>query len=408
MTTQSVPPAMPLPDAGASNTVAKRNVRILTVAQALGGATPPIIVSLGGVIGMQLADDKALATLPVSLLNIGLACAVIPAAWLMRRYGRRIGYIIGCLAGVISGIVAAAGTARGAFWLFCLGTFLSGFYIAFVQSYRFAAIDSASESYKARAISLVMVGGLFAAVIGPQTVIWTRELTPLYPFAASFLALSGLALMAMLVVSLLNAPAPKKQVSGGRPLGEIMRQPRFITAVICGLMSYGLMTFLMTAAPMAMVACGHSIGEAALGIQWHVLAMFAPSFFTGDLINRFGKDRITAAGLVMIAVAAVVALSGLTVAHFWISLILLGVGWNFGFVGATSMVTDCYRPEERNKVQAANDFLVFGAVAMASLSSGKLLHIGGWDIVNWVVFPAVGVALLMVVIQARSRPVLAV
>ncbi len=199
MTTQSVPPAMPLPDAGASNTVAKRNVRILTVAQALGGATPPIIVSLGGVIGMQLADDKALATLPVSLLNIGLACAVIPAAWLMRRYGRRIGYIIGCLAGVISGIVAAAGTARGAFWLFCLGTFLSGFYIAFVQSYRFAAIDSASESYKARAISLVMVGGLFAAVIGPQTVIWTRELTPLYPFAASFLALSGLALMAMLV-----------------------------------------------------------------------------------------------------------------------------------------------------------------------------------------------------------------
>lgn len=393
----------PITAAPANDAVARRNVAVLMMAQALGGATPPIIISLGGVIGQQLAENKALATLPVSLLNIGLALAVIPAAWLMRRYGRRVGYIIGCLAGVMAGLVAAAGTASASFMLFCLGTFIAGFYTAFVHSYRFAAVDSASDSYKPRAISLVMVGGLMAAVIGPQTVIWTRDLAPHYPFATSFLALSALALLAIPVVAMLNAPAPARQASGGRPLGQIMRQPRFITAVIAGLVSYGLMAFLMTAAPMAMVACGHSIGEAALGIQWHVLAMFGPSFFTGRLISRYGKDKITAAGLVMIAAAAVIGLSGITVLHFWAALVLLGVGWNFGFVGATAMVTECYRPEERTKVQAANDFLVFGSVALASLSSGKLLHLGGWDIVNWVVFPAVALALVMVALQARSR-----
>ncbi len=386
----------------APDSAARRNVRILTVAQALGGATQPVIISLGGVIGQQLATNKALATLPVSLLNIGLAIAVIPAAWLMRRHGRRVGYIMGCMAGVMAGLVAAAGTASAAFWLFCLGTFIAGFYTAFVQSYRFAAVDAASEAFKPRAISMVMVGGLFAAIIGPQTVIWTRDLAPHYPFAASFLALSALALLAIPVVAMLDAPPPKAQASGGRPLSEIMRQPRFITAVIAGLVSYGLMAFLMTAAPMAMVACGHTIGEAALGIQWHVLAMFGPSFFTGKLIARHGKDKITAAGLAMIAAAAVIGLSGITLLHFWAALILLGVGWNFGFVGATAMVTDCYRPEERTRVQAANDFLVFGSVALASLSSGKLLHLGGWDIVNWVVFPAVATALVMVALQARA------
>lgn len=383
--------------------IARRNVTLLTVAQALGGSTPPIIISLGGVVGLQLAENKALATLPVSLLNLGIAAAVIPAAWLMRRQGRRIAYAMGCLAGVAAGIVAAGGIAAHAFWLFCLGTFIAGVYGAFVQSYRFAAADSAPEGAKARAISMVMVGGLFAAVIGPQTVIWTRDLTPHFPFAASFLALSGLALGAIVVVSLLNAPAPRAQVSAGRPLGEILRQPRFVTAVVSGLVTYGLMSFVMTAAPMAMVACGHSIGEAALGIQWHVLAMFGPSFFTGHLIDRFGKEGITALGLALTAAAAVIGLSGITVAHFWIALVLLGVGWNFGFVGATSMVTDCYRPEERAKVQAANDFMIFGSVAAASFSSGKLLNAGGWELVNWIVFPAVAFAMALVALQAWSK-----
>jgi MFS family permease len=182
-----------------------------------------------------------------------------------------------------------------------------------------------------------------------------------------------------------------------------MLQPRFITAAVTGLVSYGLMSFLMTAAPVAMVDCGHAVGEAALGIQWHILSMFGPSFFTGDLISRFGKERVTAAGLALMAVAALVGLSGITVAHFWIALILLGIGWNFGFIGATALVTDCYRPEERAKVQAANDFLVFGSVAIASFASGKLLNTGGWDIVNWLVFPPVVLALALLVWHRRAR-----
>lgn len=382
---------------------ARRNVRILTFAQALGGSTPPIVVSLGGVVGMQLAENKALATLPVSMLNIGLALAIIPAAWLMRRQGRRIAYLVGCMTGVAAGIVAAGGIAAQSFLFFCLGTMLAGMYGAFVQNYRFAAADSVPDAAKARAISMVMVGGLLAAIIGPQTVIWTRDLSVHAPFAASFLALSCLALLAVPVVGLLNAPAPKAQVSGGRPLLEIVRQPRFITAAIAGLVSYSLMSFLMTAAPMAMVACGHSIGQAALGIQWHVLAMFGPSFFTGQLIDRFGKEKVTASGLLLTGSAAIVGLLGLSVAHFWIALILLGIGWNLSFVGATALVTECYRPEERAKVQAANDFLVFGSTAVASLSSGKLLSLGGWDLVNWVVFPAVALALVLVALQARAR-----
>jgi MFS family permease len=380
-----------------------RDVMLLTAAQALGGSAPPIVVALGGLVGAQLAANPAIATIPVSMLNLGVAAAVIPAAWLMRAQGRRIAYIVGCLIGLASGVVAALGVVNRDFLLFCLGTTLAGCYMAFVQSYRFAAADAAPPEGKARAISAVMVGGLFAAVIGPQTVIWTRDLTPEAPFAASFLGLGLLALIAMPFVALLNAPPPAKQLAAGRPLGEIMRQPKFITAVVAGLVSYGLMAFVMTAAPMAMVACGHSVGHAALGIQWHVLAMFAPSFVTGRLIDRFGKERITALGLALTAVSAVIALSGLTVAHFWIMLIVLGVGWNFGFVGATAMVTDCYRPEERARVQAANDFLVFCSVALASFSSGKLLTVGGWELVNWVVFPATAAALVMVALQARGR-----
>ncbi|CAN5118739.1 hypothetical protein BH10PSE8_BH10PSE8_19620 [soil metagenome] len=183
-----------------------------------------------------------------------------------------------------------------------------------------------------------------------------------------------------------------------------MRQPKFIASVTAALVAYGLMSFVMTAAPLAMVGCGHSVGDAALGIQWHVLSMFGPSFFTGRLIARFGKAQVTVAGLLLTALAAIVGLSGLSVAHFWIALILLGIGWNFGFIGATALVTDCYRPEERVKVQAANDFLVFGSVAIASFSSGGLLHSGGWDSVNWLVFPPVAVALVLVAWQALSKP----
>lgn len=384
--------------------LAKRNALVLACAQAFGGANPAIVISLGGIVGASLVADKTFATVPVSLMQLGIATGVIPAAMLMRRLGRRNGYLIGALIGAFAASLAAAGAGTGVFWLFCIGTFMCGLYGAFVQSYRFAAADTASDAFKPRAISWVMIGGLAAGVIGPQSVYWTRDLTPAAPFAASFLAQGALALLAVGVILMLRAPPVAASHSGGgRPLSEIMRQPKFIASVAAALVAYGLMSFVMTAAPLAMVGCGHSIGDAALGIQWHVLSMFGPSFFTGRLINRFGKETVTAAGLGLTALAAIVGLSGLSVAHFWIALVLLGVGWNFGFIGATALVTDCYRPEERVKVQAANDFLVFGSVAIASFSAGGLLNAGGWDSVNWLVFPPVAVALALVGWQAMRR-----
>lgn len=385
--------------------LAKRNALVLAGAQALGGANPAIVVSLGGIVGAQLVADKAFATVPVSLLQLGIAAGVIPAAMIMRRLGRRSGYLMGALIGAAGASLAAGGATLRLFWLFCLGTFICGLYGAFVQSYRFAAADTASESFKPRAISWVMVGGLLAGVIGPQSVYWTRDLTPAAPFAASFLAQGGLALIAILIVSQLHAPpVAAVRSGGGRPLVEIMRQPKFIASVTAALVAYGLMSFVMTSAPLAMVACGHSVGDAALGIQWHVLSMYGPSFFTGRLIARFGKGTVTVAGLLLTALAAIVGLSGLSVGHFWLALILLGLGWNLGFIGATAMVTDCYRPEERVKVQAANDFLVFGSVAVASFSAGGLLSHGGWEAVNWLVFPPVALALVAVAWQRFQRP----
>ena len=390
-----------------SDGVAKHNAVVLAVAMALGGSSPAIVVSLGGLVGQALAPAKDLATLPVSLLNLGLALGTIPAAMLMRRAGRRIGYIIGAGIGLTGGCLAAFGIASFSFLLFCLGTLIIGSYGSFNQSYRFAATDAASESFKPRAISWVMTGGLVAGVIGPQTVIWTRDAVEAAPFACAFLAQATLALLSMIAVSFLR-PAPVSVSSAkanGRPLTEIVRQPRFIVAAVTGLVSYSLMTFIMTAAPLAMIGCGHSVGEAALGIQWHILAMFGPSFFTGRLIARFGKGAVTAAGLVLIALSGLVGLSGIGIPHFWTSLILLGLGWNFGFIGATALVTDCYRPEERAKVQAANDFLVFGSVAIASFSSGKLLNAGGWETVNWLVFPPVAIALVLLAWQQRTKAI---
>lgn len=390
--------------ASAGDALAKRNALVLACAQALGGASPAIVVSLGGLVGQTLAENKELATLPVSLINLGLAAGTIPAAMMMRRLGRRNAYVLAGLIGVVAGTLAAAGIAAANFALFCLGTFIAGFWGSYTQSYRFAATDTASDAFKPKAISWVMVGGLAAGIIGPQTVIWTRDLIVSAPFSGAFLGQAVLALLTIVVVCFLRAaPVTTAPRTGGRPLSQIVRQPRFMVAVVTGLVSYGLMSFIMTAAPLAMIGCGHSIGTAALGIQWHILGMFGPSFFTGSLIARFGKARVTAAGLVMIGLAAIIGLSGITVAHFWATLILLGIGWNFGFIGATALVTECYRPEERTKVQAANDFLVFGSVAIASFSSGKLLNAGGWDNVNWLVFPPVLIALALLAWQRPSK-----
>lgn len=383
---------------GAANTAdAQRNVWLLVAAQSLGGAAPPIIISLGGIVGQMLASDPMLATLPVSLYQLGLALSTIPAAMLMRRLGRRVAYVLGALLGSISGLIATFGVVQGDFATFCVGTAMAGFYGACVQSYRFAATDAVEPSKRAKAISRIMVGGLVAAVIGPQVVIWTRDAWPTAPFAGSFLGQAGLALLALPLLWMLRAAPPQSAVVEGtaRPLGTIARSPGFVVAVTAGIVSYGLMAFIMTAAPMAMVGCGHTVGEAALGIQWHVLAMFAPSFFTGHLIARFGKIAITALGLVLIAASGLLALAGLELLYFWGSLILLGVGWNFGFIGATAMVTDTYTPAERATVQALNDFLVFGTVAVASFGSGRLLNTSGWETINTLMLPLIAVVLVM-------------
>ena len=391
---------------GAAHTAdAQRNVWLLVAAQSLGGAAPPIIISLGGIVGQMLASDPMLATLPVSLYQLGLALSTIPAAMLMRRLGRRVAYVLGALLGSISGLIATFGVVQGDFATFCVGTAMAGFYGACVQSYRFAATDAVEPSKRAKAISRIMVGGLIAAVIGPQAVIWTRDAWPTAPFAGSFLGQAGLALLALPLLWMLRAAPPQSAVVEGtaRPLGTIARSPGFVVAVTAGIVSYGLMAFIMTAAPMAMVGCGHTVGEAALGIQWHVLAMFAPSFFTGHLIARFGKIAITALGLVLIAASGLLALAGLELLHFWGSLILLGVGWNFGFIGATAMVTDAYTPAERAKVQALNDFLVFGTVAVASFGSGRLLNTSGWETINTLMLPLIAVVLVMLGWQTLHR-----
>lgn len=386
--------------------IARRNIFVLTAAQSLGAASPPIIISLGGLVGQQLSSDPALVTLPVSLFSLGLALGTLPAAFIMRAFGRRNGYLLGACFGMTSGVVAALGIFTSSFIIFCLGTFIAGFYAAYVQSYRFAATDAATGALKARAISYVMVGGLIAAIIGPQLVIWTRDALPQTSYAGSFISQAALALLAIPVLMLFRSPKTAKAATSentGRPLKEILLNPRYMLAVAAGVVSYGLMTFVMTAAPIAMVGHGHSVDHAALGIQWHVLAMFAPSFFTGLLITRFGKERVTAIGLFIIGLSAIVALSGLDLTHFWISLILLGIGWNFGFIGATAMVADCHTPEERGKAQGANDFLVFGTVACASFFAGSLLHSSGWQTINWLIFPAVALILVPLVWQSARK-----
>jgi MFS family permease len=382
-----------------------RNVFLLAAAQAVGLAGPPIIITLGGVIGQMLSPDPALVTLPVSLHHLGLALGTIPAAFIIRLAGRRTAYLLGASIGLASGLVATYGLVSASFLVFCLGTMIAGLYGSFVQNYRFAAADSVAPVHRPKAIAWVMIGGLCASIIGPQLTIWARDVYPGVPFAGSFVAMSILAVIAMPIIALLRIrePVEEKAESGsGRPLSEIVLTPRFLLAAGTGVVVYGMMSFVMTASPIAMVGCGHTVGQASLGIQWHVLAMFIPSFFTGHLISRFGKEWISACGLVFIAISAAIALMGLEIAHFWISLVFLGVGWNFGFIGATAMLADCYLPEERAKVQGLNDFLIFGTVAATSFFSGSLLNSAGWDVINWLVFPAVAIVLLPLLVRAVS------
>ncbi len=388
---------------------AKKNVLILFIAQALYGGGTSIMITLGGLVGHQLAVDKGLATLPITTFVLGTALMTVPASMYMKLVGRRLGFMTGAAFGVASGALATYAIFQNSFWLFCLGTFLGGTYQASSMYYRFAATDTASDGFKAKAISWVLAGGIVAAFLGPQLVIYTKALFSPVLFAGSYASATMLSLLALAVVSFIDIPKPsaEQHLEAARPLGTIMRQPRLLIAMFCGMVSFGIMNFVMTATPLAMVACGLTVDDAAFVIQWHIVAMFAPSFFTGHLINKFGKERVIGLGLILLAGCGVVALSGIDLTHFWFALVLLGLGWNFGFVGATALVTDCYRPSERNKVQAANDLCVFGMVAFASFSSGKLLHLVGWDAVAGGLFPFVALAFLLIgwlYLQGRAHP----
>ncbi|MGY8663561.1 MFS transporter [Bradyrhizobium sp. UFLA05-109] len=384
----------------------RANVLRLAAAQALTGANSAVIFATGSIVGATLAPDMSLATVPLSMYVLGLAAGTLPTGAISRRFGRRMAFIIGTACGTLTGLVGSFAILNGSFALFCVATFLGGLYGSVAQSYRFAAADGASTAYRPKAVSLVMAGGVFAGVLGPQLVQWTMDVWPPYLFAFSFVVQAAVALIAMGIVAGVDMPKPAAaDLHGGRPLLRIVRQPRFIAAALCGVIAYPMMNLVMTSAPLAMKLCGLSVSDSNFGIQWHIVAMYGPSFFTGALIARFGAPKIVATGLLLEAGAAAIGLSGITAMHFWATLIVLGVGWNFSFIGASALVLETHRPNERNKVQAFNDFLVFGMMAIGSFSSGQLLANYGWSAVNMVVFPPVllGLAVLSFASWARRR-----
>jgi MFS family permease len=383
---------------------ARSNVTRLAAAQALTGANSAVIFATGSIVGATLAPNISFATVPISVYVVGLAFGTLPTGAISRAYGRRAAFMIGTGCGVLTGMLAAFAILHGSFVLFCCATFLGGLYGAVSQSYRFAAADGASARYRPKAVSWVMAGGVFAGVLGPQLVQWTMEVWPPYLFAFSFAVQAAVALVAMAVVAGVDAPKPAAaELNGGRPLFQIARQPRFVAAAICGVVSYSMMNLVMTSAPLAMKICGLSLSDSNFGIQWHIVAMYGPSFFTGSLIARFGAPRIVAIGLLLEATAAAIGLSGVTAIHFWIVLVVLGIGWNFGFIGASALVLETHLPQERNKIQAFNDFLVFGVMALGSFSSGQLLANYGWSAVNLVVFPPVLLGLVVLGLAASAR-----
>lgn len=389
--------------------VQRGNIARLTIAQALAGANAVVVYATGSIIGHDLAPDKSLSTLAISIFVMGMAVCILPMGMVAKLYGRRMAFMLGTSCGVLTGLLAAFAVVIASFWLFCVATFFGGAYAAVVLSFRFAAADGVDPEKKARALSFVMGGGVLAGVVGPQLVTHTMHLYPSHVYVATFIAQALAAALSAVVLMGIKLPKPTpEEVSGGRPLRQIIRQPLFITAIICGAVSYMLMNFLMTAAPLAMQFDGHSQESSNLGLQWHVIAMYAPSFVTGRLIARYGAATVVMIGLMLIGLSIVIGLMGSEVFHFWTTLILLGVGWNFGFVGASAMVLQCHRLEENTRVQSLNDFIVFGTMVIGSFISGGLLAAYDWDRVLWVSFvPLVlAVAILLLTFFKRSSTIL--
>lgn len=404
--------AAPLPSP-ADDSRAKRNVAVLVAAQALLGAQMPMIFTIGGLAGQSLASNVCLATLPISLIVLGSMLTATPISAIMQKWGRRAGFLIGSAGGAAGGLVGAYGLYLGSFPIFLLGSFLTGIYMSAQGFYRFAAADTASEAFRPKAISYVMAGGLVSAVIGPQLVKATSQAF-VVPFMGTYLAVIAVNVIGSLLFFFIDIPkpaAPAEDAPKGRTRWELITTPRIAVAVICAMVSYALMNLVMTSTPLAVVGCGYTEGDAADVVTSHVLAMFAPSFFTGHLIARFGVEKIVATGLIILAGAGAVALQGVDIGNFFIALILLGLGWNFGFIGATTMLAGAHEPHERGRMQGLNDLLVFGGVTVASLASGGLMNcsggspIEGWTAVNLAMGPFLvlaGGALIWLVLRPKE------
>ena len=390
---------------------ARRAVAILVWAQSVLGAQMPVHFILGGLTGALLAEDKSLATLPISMTVLGSMLAAPALSALMGRFGRRPGFVLGALVAACGAGLAAWAIVARDFPLFCAGSMLLGVYMAAQALYRFAAADAASPAFRPKAISWVMAGGLVSAVLGPEIVLRFKDLLEPVPYAGGYIAMVALNLVGVVPVLFLDLPAPPRPRTGeraGRRWAEILADRRVPVAMLCAMVAYALMNLVMTSTPLAMVACGFVTDDAAQVVRAHVIAMFAPSFVTGTLIARFGAPRIIATGLVLLAGCATVAVAGITLPHFWVALALLGVGWNFGFIGATALLASAHKPEERARVQGMNDFLVFGLVTVASFGSGALMAGSGWEAVNLSMLPALALAaaaLAWLVRGQRSRPV---
>lgn len=418
------PPESAPSSASAPRDPTKRNVLMLCIALGLSNTGASLIMTVTALTGVLLADpsviydlpfvgplpETALATLGLGVQFIGTMASTVPASLLMGRIGRRAGFTIGQLIGLTGGAVAVLAILEGDFWLFVYAGFMIGIHNAFWQYYRFAAADTASEAFKPKAISYVMIGPIFAGIFGPEIAKHSRELIDGAAFAGSYAAVAGLSLLALGILQFLDIPKPTlaERKESGRPLGEIARNPTFPVAVFAAMVGYASMSFLMTATPLAMTAYAHPFEDAAFVIQWHVLGMFAPSFVTGHLMKRFGTATIILTGSVLFLIAVAINATGVGMLQFWSALVLVGIGWNFMFVGGTTLLTETYRPEEKSKVQALNDFCVFSTVAFASLLSGVLQSVYGWQVVNGSVGVAMASALAILiwfklVVRRRAR-----
>ena len=386
----------------------------LAIAQALSGANTTVVYATAAIIGHLLAPRPGMATLPISVFVIGMALSTLPVGAVARKHGRHAAFFLGNGCGVVSGLLASLALVQASFVLFCLAMLFGGAYAAVVLTFRFAAAECVPVADKPRALSLVLAGGVFAGVLGPQLVTATMNQWPPHAYAATYLCAAAVSVLSALVlrgVRFAGSPAmpatagaaPSALPITSRPIREVVRQPRFVVAMLCGVVSYMLMNFMMTSAPLAMELCGLPREYSNYGIELHVVAMYLPSFFTGRLIARFGETPIVLAGLALTAAAALVGMSGQTVAHFWWALALLGVGWNFGFLGASAMVLQCHTPQEGPRVQSINDFVVFGTMVIGSFASGSLLSAYGWSTVAALTLPPVVVAAAALLWIGRVR-----